>query len=197
MAECGGRAWAPLLISSPTGRGSHGTLARRPQRPIQTHGKLNELLTLSGKKNCIWPSVARMGKFYPSQKIQLFFNLSVDEEFVYIWQVCQFTIFFPTSKETLKLLISCSDFNFTFCHRFCTPAEQCPIIDDEWESAEGVPISAILLGGRRPAGVPLVVESRDWQHGVFMGATMRSEATAAAEHAVSIILYHNLCSPKA
>lgn len=70
-------------------------------------------------------------------------------------------------------------------NRFCTPAEQCPIIDGDWESAEGVPISAILLGGRRPAGVPLVVEARDWQHGVFMGASMRSEATAAAEHAVS------------
>ncbi|XP_035452251.2 phosphoenolpyruvate carboxykinase [GTP] isoform X1 [Spodoptera frugiperda] len=73
--------------------------------------------------------------------------------------------------------------------RFCTPAEQCPIIDDQWESAEGVPISAILLGGRRPAGVPLVVESRDWQHGVFMGATMRSEATAAAEHAGKVVMH--------
>ncbi|PZC72166.1 hypothetical protein B5X24_HaOG211791 [Helicoverpa armigera] len=73
--------------------------------------------------------------------------------------------------------------------RFCTPAEQCPIIDPEWESAEGVPISAILLGGRRPAGVPLVVESRDWQHGVFMGATMRSEATAAAEHAGKVVMH--------
>jgi len=73
--------------------------------------------------------------------------------------------------------------------RFCTPAEQCPIIDDQWESAEGVPISAILLGGRRPAGVPLVVESRNWQHGVFMGATMRSEATAAAEHAGKVVMH--------
>ncbi|XP_068624979.1 phosphoenolpyruvate carboxykinase [GTP]-like [Battus philenor] len=73
--------------------------------------------------------------------------------------------------------------------RFCTPAEQCPIIDSEWESAEGVPISAILLGGRRPAGVPLVVEARDWQHGVFMGATMRSEATAAAEHSGKVVMH--------
>lgn len=88
--------------------------------------------------------------------------------------------------------INKSNHNF-YCYRFCTPAEQCPIIDDQWESAEGVPISAILLGGRRPAGVPLVVESRDWQHGVFMGATMRSEATAAAEHAVSIS-YNILCA---
>ncbi|XP_034826303.1 phosphoenolpyruvate carboxykinase [GTP]-like isoform X1 [Maniola hyperantus] len=73
--------------------------------------------------------------------------------------------------------------------RFCTPAEQCPIIDGDWESPEGVPISAILLGGRRPAGVPLVVEARDWQHGVFMGAAMRSEATAAAEHAGKVVMH--------
>ncbi|KOB70888.1 Phosphoenolpyruvate carboxykinase, partial [Operophtera brumata] len=73
--------------------------------------------------------------------------------------------------------------------RFCTPAGQCPIIDDAWESEEGVPISAILLGGRRPEGVPLVVESRDWQHGVFMGASMRSEATAAAEHSGKVVMH--------
>uniref|UniRef100_L7WFW7 Phosphoenolpyruvate carboxykinase [GTP] n=1 Tax=Colias meadii TaxID=72251 RepID=L7WFW7_COLME len=73
--------------------------------------------------------------------------------------------------------------------RFCTPAENCPIIDSEWESAAGVPISAILLGGRRPEGVPLVVEARDWAHGVFMGASMRSEATAAAEHAGKVVMH--------
>lgn len=73
--------------------------------------------------------------------------------------------------------------------RFCTPASQCPIIDGEWESAEGVPISAILLGGRRPQGVPLVVEARDWRHGVFMGASMRSEATAAAEHSEKVVMH--------
>ncbi|XP_059055979.1 phosphoenolpyruvate carboxykinase [GTP]-like [Achroia grisella] len=72
--------------------------------------------------------------------------------------------------------------------RFCTPANQCPIIDDAWESSEGVPISAILLGGRRPTGVPLVVEARDWKHGVFMGASMRSEATAAAEHSGKVLM---------
>ena len=64
--------------------------------------------------------------------------------------------------------------------RFCTPTAQCPIVDPKWEDAHGVPIDAILFGGRRSTTIPLVYEALDWNHAIFVGASMRSQATSAA-----------------
>ena len=71
--------------------------------------------------------------------------------------------------------------------RFTAPAINCPCISSEFENPQGVPVSAIVFGGRRAKCAPLVYQSRDWQHGTFVGATMASETTAAAAGAVGVV----------
>ena len=71
--------------------------------------------------------------------------------------------------------------------RYCTPIKQCPILADEYDDPNGVPIDAILFGGRRKTTIPLVSEARDWIHGTFQGATLSSETTAAATGAVGVV----------
>jgi phosphoenolpyruvate carboxykinase (GTP) len=71
--------------------------------------------------------------------------------------------------------------------RYCTPIEQCDTRAPEWDDPQGVPLDAIFFGGRRRDTVPLITEARDWQHGVFLGATLSSETTAAATGTVGLV----------
>ncbi|VDK62677.1 unnamed protein product [Anisakis simplex] len=108
------------------------------------------------------------------QKNSIFTNVAETEHGEYYWEGLE--------DEIKKWHIG--DPNGPAAHpnsRFAAPAGQCPIIHPAWESPDGVPIEAFIFGGRRPEGVPLVYETFSWLHGVFVGACLKSETTAAAE----------------
>jgi phosphoenolpyruvate carboxykinase (GTP) len=119
----------------------------------------------------------------------IFTNVAVDEEGCPWWE--------GMSKDAPTHLTSwlCKEWNAAdgpAAHpnsRFTTPAKQCPIIDPLWEHHDGVPLDGIIFGGRRSDTIPLVYQSFDWNHGVYMGATMTSETTAAAEGSRGVLRY--------
>ncbi|KII70155.1 Phosphoenolpyruvate carboxykinase [GTP], mitochondrial [Thelohanellus kitauei] len=75
--------------------------------------------------------------------------------------------------------------------RFCSPITNCPILNDDWDNPRGVAISAIIFGGRRPYGIPLVFQSKDWTHGVLVGSCVKSETTSAASDLKANTVLHD------
>lgn len=131
------------------------------------------------KTNAMALAAARANSIYT--------NVAVDEEGCPWWE--------GMTKEPPKNLISWlgkvwDPKDGSAAHpnsRFTAPAYQCPIVDPAWENPEGVPLDGIIFGGRRSDTVPLVCEATSWVHGVYMGATMMSETTAAAEGARNVL----------
>lgn len=117
----------------------------------------------------------------------LFTNVALTEDGDVWWEGLENT---PAKATSWKGEHWTPEADFVSSHpnsRYCTPIDQCPILADEYNNPNGVPIDAILFGGRRASVVPLVVEARDWNHGTFFGATLSSETTAAATGAVGVV----------
>jgi len=118
----------------------------------------------------------------------LFTNVAITEENGVWWE--GLTDKTPNSLTSWRGKKNLSPSDGTYAHansRFTAPISQCPIIDENWNSPDGVPLSAILFGGRRKTTIPLVREAFDWANGVFFGATISSEQTAAAEGTVGAL----------
>ena len=127
------------------------------------------------------------------QKNAIFTNVAETEDGMYFWEGLEDEVKDKQVRMTSWLgepwKIGDPTLSSHANSRFTAPAGQCPIIHPRWEDPAGVPIDAIVFGGRRPEGVPLVVESFSWAHGVFLGACVKSESTAAAEHAAKTIMH--------
>jgi len=117
----------------------------------------------------------------------VFTNVALSEDGDVWWEGMENTPAHATSWKGAPWTPDSEELSSHANSRYCTPIRQCPILAPEYDDPKGVPIDAILFGGRRKTTVPLVTEARDWTHGTFVGATLSSETTAAATGAVGVV----------
>jgi phosphoenolpyruvate carboxykinase (GTP) len=122
-----------------------------------------------------------------SQGNSVFTNVALTEDGDVWWEGLENTPAHATSWKGEPWTPGSGELSSHPNSRYCTPIKQCPILAPEYDDPRGVPIDAILFGGRRPTTIPLVTEARDWTHGTFMGATLSSETTAAAVGQVGVV----------
>jgi phosphoenolpyruvate carboxykinase (GTP) len=117
----------------------------------------------------------------------IFTNVALTDEGDVWWEGLENTPEHATSWKGHDWTPTSAEFAAHANSRYCTPIKQCPILAPEYDDPRGVPIDAILFGGRRKTTIPLVTEARDWTHGTFMGAALSSETTAAATGTVGLV----------